>query len=267
MNDMNDISCTYGGDREQTLIAYLYDDIDPAERSVFDAHLVTCGRCRRDLEALDGVRTQLSRWSPPEPDFESIHNPESATGTRQSTSWWRAVPAWAQVAAALLFLGVSAAIANLDVRYDQNGLTVRTGWSKAASPTVAAAASAPGVAGRAGADAPWRAELTALEAELRSEIRSARATAAQSVPIRSAVAPTDADVLRRVRVLVDESERKQQRELALRIAEVFRDLNAQRQVDLTKIDRNLGFIQNSTGVEIMKQRETINYLVRVSQRQ
>jgi hypothetical protein len=266
MNDMNDISCTYGGDREQTLIAYLYDDIDPAERSVFDAHLVTCGRCRRDLEALDGVRTQLSRWSPPEPDFESIRNPQSAIRNRQSTSWWREVPVWAQVAAALLFLGVSAAIANLDVRYDQNGLTVRTGWSKAAGPTVAPAANVPG-ANRAAAAAPWRAELTALEAQLRSEIRSARAPAPQqAVPIRSA-APTDADLLRRVRALVDESERKQQRELALRIAEVFRDVSAQRQADLTKIDRNLGFIQNSTGVEMMKQRETINYLVKVSQRQ
>ena len=264
MNDMNDISCTYGGDRQQTLIAYLYDDIDPAERSVFDAHLVTCGRCRRDLDALDGVRTQLARWSPPEPDFESIRNRQSAIGTHRSTSWWRAVPAWAQVAAALLFLGVSAAIANLDVRYDRNGLTVRTGWSKAASPT---AADAPGAANRAAAQAPWRADLTTLEAQLRSEIRSARAAAPQSLQIKSAAAPTDADVLRRVRALVDESERKQQRELALRIAELFRDVNAQRQVDLTKIDRNLGFIQNSTGVEMMKQRETINYLVKVSQRQ
>jgi putative zinc finger protein len=270
---MNDIACTYGGDREQTLIAYLYNDIDPAERSIFDAHLVMCSRCRRDLDALDGVRTQLARWSPPEPDFESIRNPRSAPrqtpgalsslkGAHQSLSW-RAVPIWAQVAAALLFLGVSAAIANLDVRYDQNGLTVRTGWSKAVNST-ATTANTPADANRAAGDAPWRAELTALEAQLRSEIRSARAAAA-SVPTRSAAA-TDADVLRRVHALIDESERKQQRELALRVAEVFRDVNAQRQADLTKIDRNLAFIQNSTGVEILKQREATNYLMKVSQR-
>jgi hypothetical protein len=261
---MNDISCTYGGDREQTLIAYLYDDIDPAERSLFDAHLVTCARCRRDLDALDGVRTQLARWSPPEPDFESIRNPRSAIRNHHSTSWWRAVPVWAQVAAALLFLGVSAAIANLDVRYDQTGLTVRTGWSKAANSTAPPAANPLGFASRAAGDAPWRADLTALEAQLRSEI--ARSGGAQSVSIRSA-APPDADVLRRVRTLIDQSERKQQRELALRIAEVFRDVNAQRRMDLTKIDRNLGFIQNSTGVEILKQRETLNYLMKASQRQ
>ena len=40
------------------------------------------------------------------------------------------MPAWAQVAAALFVLGVSATIANLDVRYDRSGLTIRTGWSK-----------------------------------------------------------------------------------------------------------------------------------------
>ena len=36
---------------------------------------------------------------------------------------------------------------------------------------------------------------------------------------------------------------------------------------LVKIDHSLGLIQNNTGVEAMKQRELLNYLVRVSQRQ
>src|SRR6185503_12201003 len=40
------------------------------------------------------------------------------------------LPVWAQTAAALLFLGVSAGIANLDVHYDQSGLSIRTGWSR-----------------------------------------------------------------------------------------------------------------------------------------
>ena len=77
----------------------------------------------------------------------------------------------------------------------------------------------------------------------------------------------DGEVLRRVRALLEESERKQQRELALRVAQVIRDVNAQREADLVKIDRSLGLIQNNTGVEAMKQRELLNYLVRVSQKQ
>ena len=74
-------------------------------------------------------------------------------------------------------------------------------------------------------------------------------------------------MIRRVRALIDESEKRQQRELALRVAQVLRDVNVQRQVDLSNIDRNLGVIQNKTGVEILRQREIVNYLMRVSQRQ
>jgi anti-sigma factor RsiW len=251
---MTDITCTYAGDREHTLIAYLYDDIDPAERAAFGAHLPGCERCRRDLAALGGVRRQLARWAPPEPKVTVDGRQSTASPQPPASSpWWREIPAWAQVAAALLFLGVSAGLANLDVRYDATGLSMRTGWSRPApgAQTVAVPA-----------DVVSRTELTALEQQLRDEIRAVQ-TSAQ--PLRAAV--SDADVNRRLRTLIDESEKRQQRELALRIAQISRDVNAQRQVDLSKIDRNLGLIQNQTGVEILKQREMVNYLMRVSQRQ
>jgi hypothetical protein len=257
---MTAIACTYSGNRDETLIAYLYEDIDSAERVAFDAHLVTCTRCRLDLEALRGVRRQLARWSPPEPNFV-VRHPQSSIRT-PVRSLWRAVPVWAQVAAALLFLGVSAGIANIDARYDGNGLTVRTGWSKpAATPALAPAARA---AEARGSTAPWRADLTALEQQLRSELGASQA----ALPSVRSTAASEAEVLRRARAMVEESERRQQRELALRVAEVLRDVNAQRRADLVKIDRNLGLIQNNTGVEVLRQREMLNtILTRVSQRQ
>ena len=68
-----------------------------------------------------------------------------------------------------------------------------------------------------------------------------------------------------MQALIDESERRQQRELALRVGEVLRDVNGQRQADLVQIERSLGAIQSNTGVEMMRQRETINnILVRTS---
>jgi hypothetical protein len=70
-----------------------------------------------------------------------------------------------------------------------------------------------------------------------------------------------------VRALLDESERRQQRELALRVAEVLRDVSTQRQADLVKIDRSLGAVQNNLGVEVMKQRQSLNLLYHASQRQ
>ncbi|HLW17761.1 MAG TPA: zf-HC2 domain-containing protein [Actinomycetota bacterium] len=246
MTDM--MSCSYTGDREQSLIAYLYGDIDPSERAAFSAHLVACERCRRDLAALGGVRRQLAQWAPPEPALEAARRPP--TGVRRV--WWE-IPAWAQVAAALLFVGVAAGAAHLDVRYDTDGLSVRTGWSKAAA---AAPPSQP--PGALASNVATRDDLAAVTRQLRAELQA-------PAPVRAA--STDADAVRRVRALIDESEKRQQRELALRIAQVLRDVNAQRQVDLSNIDRNLGLFQNKAGVEILKQREMVNYLMRVSQRQ
>jgi len=72
---------------------------------------------------------------------------------------------------------------------------------------------------------------------------------------------TSNETLRRVRALVDERERRQQRELALRLAEAIRDINAQRQADLVRIDRNIGAMQNNTGREMLRQRnEMLNYV-------
>ena len=73
--------------------------------------------------------------------------------------------------------------------------------------------------------------------------------------------PLGPEALRRVRALVDESERRQQRELALRLGEAMREVNAQRQEDLVRIDRNIGAMQSNTGREMLRQRsEMLNYV-------
>jgi hypothetical protein len=193
------------------------------------------------------------------------------------------MPTWAQVAAAALFVGVGIGLANVDVRHDASGWRVRSGWSKpvdALAPPVASAV-------QTGADAPTHAELTALEARLRAEISRTNSTntpgAANSANVGDFKNPANLknpenpenpanpgnlgppELLRRVRTLIDESERRQQRELALRIGEMLRDVNGQRQADLAQIQRSLGVIQSNTGVEMMRQRETINnILVRAS---
>jgi len=257
---MTDINCKYDGDREGMLIAYLYDDIDAGDRAAFDAHLAACARCRTELSALGGVRRQLARWNPPARPISA--EPFSSA---QSHSWWRAIPAWAQVAAALLFLGVSAGVANLNVKYDASGLTVRTGWMnvdsaqlKPGAPDGDQARLKPGTS----ATVASQSDLTALEQRLRDELRAAPAANAAPRP-----STADADTLRRVRALIDESERRQQRELALRVAQVLTDVQAQRQADLRKIDTTLSGVQRDLGIQVLQQRERMNYLMRVNQRQ
>jgi hypothetical protein len=275
---MTETLCGYPG-RDDIIVTYLYDGLDDGARSAFDAHVAICSQCRNELEALRGVRTHLARWEPPARTvgvpLSFVTGRPDAVGDQEREfppvkgSWWREMPAWAQVAAAILCLGVGAGLANLDIRYDPQGLSIRTGWSRARTEGQAPAARAAAVAPApiAAASSPWRADLTTLERQLRTEFQAARSTAADTATVGAPAQPSmsDAELLRRVRVLVDDSERRQQRELALRVGQLLRDVNAQRQADLRKIDSNLGFIQSNTGAEVMKQRQLLmNYIVRAS---
>jgi hypothetical protein len=212
------------------------------------------------VAALRGVRAQLGTWEPPV--VPALQPPVSTP-----QPWWRTIPAWAQVAAALLFVGVSATIANLDVRYDRNGFSLNTGWST--RPSASSLPVRSDESGRSGG-APWRSDLTALQQQLEMEFRASQASAGSvAAPAQTTrAASPDTETLRRVRVLLDESEKRQQRELALRVAEVLRDVNAQRQADLVKIDRSLGVVSTNAGVDVMKsRRELMDYIQRVSLRQ
>ncbi len=274
---MNKIQCIYPN-RDAVLVAYLYDDIDQDERVAFESHLATCRLCDDEFASLRGVRETLGEWAPPEParaftsslqspvfSLQSPGNEQRAT-SYEPRAWWHNVPVWAQVAAAVLVLGASASIANLDVRYDHaGGLSVRTGWSKPA-PVAAPAAQATTAAVDA---APWRADLAALQNQLRSELRSAMRTSQPATVAATSAAPAgdampDAEFRRRVRVLLDESEKKQQNELALHLAQLQSDVYAQRQADLAKINQNIGFIQNTYGNTYGDLR---NYVLKVSQKQ
>ena len=94
-----------------------------------------------------------------------------------------------------------------------------------------------------------------------------RAAAETRGPVATAApAGSDAEVLARVRALIDESEQRQRRELALRTAEVVRDVDAQRQVDWTRVQRAMGQFEGTAGAELQRQRQDLNNLIRVSQR-
>ena len=251
-------SCEYAN-RDEVIVSYLYDDLDDVSRVTFDAHLSVCSVCRGEIGELRAVRRQLQKWEAPAV-VSSLQPP--VRGVQRQTSWWQEIPMWARAAAAVVCIGAAAGLANIDVRYNQEGFTVRTGWLTPSMPTSATAAPASALAGGDGV-VPWRADLAALERQLRNEFRS---ESTQPMAVASATpAMSETELLRRVRQLVQESERKQERELALRVGQVLRSVDAQRQADLRRIDNNLGLIQNNTGAEVMRQRQMlINYLSRVS---
>jgi hypothetical protein len=236
------------------LVSYLYDECTPAERRAIAAHLVVCGACGEELIALGGTREQLAMWTPPDAQLGFRIAPEtSRSNVLRPARWWRQpMPAWAQAAAAAVIFatGMSLGAVRGVMQPVDGGLRG----------SVAARSGAP-VAANTAAAAITRADLVALEQRLRSELSQTHA------PSQTAAAsPADSRVLERVRVMIDESEQRQRRELALRSAELVRDFDAQRNVDLARIERTLGQMDGTTGVEVAQQRQMLNYLMRVSQR-
>ena len=258
------MSETFRCDDKEMFVAYLYDEIDIDGRREVERHMRTCGACAREAEVLQGVREDLASWQPPEPDLGFVIMQKPATVLR-SGRWARlgSVPAWAQAAAAVLVLGVGAAVANLQIRYDNEGVTVRTGWmAPAAAESPAAAPS--GLQNVSTRDDSWRAELSALEERLRRDLVQPRETG-EAVAVRTSDASVDpAALMRRVEALVNASEQRQRDEIGLRLTQAQRDWSMQRRADMDRIDQRVGSLQGRTLMNAAGQQEMMNLLRRVS---
>jgi len=124
MNDINNPCPSH-----ESLVTYLYDECEPAERTTIAAHVSICTLCTDEIHALSDTRAHLSSWSPPALPLgfqltrteteqpSNVLRPEwiasrSSHSVRQvSEGWWRQpLPAWAQAAAAVVIFaaGMSA---------------------------------------------------------------------------------------------------------------------------------------------------------------
>jgi hypothetical protein len=243
-------------DSKELLVAFLYDELDPSAKRTFEAHVASCAECRDEIAELRATRGQIALWTPPEPDlgFRLIRG-AAAPPPPPPPPRFRIAPAWGLAAAALLVLAVGAAIANLDVRYDAAGLSVRTGWQHVGdAPSAAPQNAAGGVA-----NVDWKAQAEVLDRRLRDLERAVGARPQPSaVQSASATNLSDAEVLQQVREIVGQSETRQQRMVTARLAELTRTFDAQRRIDLATIDQGMMRLQNTSGVEMRRTRELFN---------
>lgn len=200
------------------LVSYQYGECEPAEHAVVAAHLTVCPACAAEVEALGATRRQLAAWAPPELDAGVRVTIEPPDRVLRPARWWRrALPGWAQAAAAVvLFAG---------------GLSMGGAASVWLAPEAAEAVAPP-------ASVPpmvSASDLAELERRLEEEIADVRGAVATP-----ATAGDRAQVLDEVRALIRASEARQRREFALRTADVVRDFDAQRRVDLAQVDRAVG---------------------------
>ena len=221
------MSCSYPN-REETLVSYAYDELDAFEKKAFALHLAGCDVCRAEATGFVELRDQLATWSPPELVGSAVVKSPPAASTR----WrWTDMPAWMQVAAAVLVLGVSAGAANLRVDIGSRGLSVRTGWMDGSRQTAQGAAPV------------TQAELASVQQELRRAIESiGRQAPALVAPVNVV---DDEEHARRTKTLIAASEKRQQAELALRLADLRQDMYIQRQADWTKVQQQISYIDRS----------------------
>lgn len=241
-------------DDKELLIGYVYGELEEFQLAAVERHVATCAACREEAAELRGMRHHLASWTPPERElgFRIVRGPEAPAAPRPSR--FRLSPAWGLAAAAVLVLAAATAIANLEVRYDANGLVVRAGWG-------AAPAAVEGTSGVAAAE--LHAEVERLNKRLEAfEAGAVRApAAAENV---DAPRVDDAEVIRQVRRMLNESEARQRREFVQVIAQVVRDFDMTRRADLARYQQGLGDLQGMTSAEVAQTRQLVNYLVRTA---
>jgi hypothetical protein len=243
----------------EQLVSYVYDELSDSERAEFEGHLSSCVECRQELAELRGARHLLASWSPPEPEF-NFHIVRGAAAPAVPRRRLSFVPQWAlNAAAALLFAAGLAAIANLEVRYGSDGLVVRTGWMRSGE---GAAAPADGDHAAQAAAVPAssdqvRRDVEALSARLR--------TLEQAAPLTRTATPVNAAITApELRRILAELESRQRTEMALQVGQLWKDFNAARVSDFSRMQEVVSRAQGVTNLQLRQHRDSIESLYRTA---
>jgi len=134
--------------RGEELVAYMYDEAQPAEARTFERHLDACAACREELAAFGSIREGVGEWraavlkgAPGVALAGELARPSSQAAPRPERDWRRALaalrefftrsPVWLQagtMAATLVVCALAAlAVARAEVRWDESGLAVNAG--------------------------------------------------------------------------------------------------------------------------------------------
>jgi hypothetical protein len=190
----DDIRC----EDHAALVGFLYDDCEADERARIRAHLAVCAQCAEELESLSMTREQLSAWTPPDAQLGFRVNPVGVSPARHAAWWSRPLPAWAQLAAAVVIFAAGS-LAGL-----MAGSTSVTMVSAPPSPGAQAA----------------NVALTRIERRL-------DALEFKQAPDRQTLVRYDNSsregVLQQVNQLIAESEQRNQQQISLVAMQVLRD--------------------------------------------
>ncbi|HXW05351.1 MAG TPA: zf-HC2 domain-containing protein [Vicinamibacterales bacterium] len=249
----------------ELLVGYLYDEVSAADRQRLERHLAACPGCRAEVDGLSETRETLRAWTPPAADlgFEVIRRPVEIGRRRPAFHVPRRL---GLAAAAVLVLALASALANLDVRLASDGVSIRTGWNHAAAPPTQRDAGVAAATPSHAESTPTAADFAALTVRLR-ELEAAVASRPPASATESTVSVSRVELLRQVRQLIAESEKRQQGELALMIGQVHRDVDAARRADFARLQQGLAQVQGLNDAQVLWQRQVEDRLLRAVQQQ
>ena len=233
-------------ENKELLIGYVYDELTVEQRSTFAAHLHSCSDCRHEVAGLEATRGHLAAWAPPAPDlgFQIVrHAVEQRPQVLPFRSRW--MPAMGLAAAAVLVLAAASAIANLEVRYGNDGLVVRTGWARSESPSAPTTAQGPSASPVSLTNAS--ADFALVEQRLR-----ALESAITAQPATSAARMSDTEMLRQVRAIVRDAESRQDGAVAQRMLQVWQDFERIRRADMAMLQQGTAQYQGVTNAELAR---------------
>jgi hypothetical protein len=255
---------------KEQLVSYVYEELASSERAEFERHLSGCAECQQELAELRGTRYQLTSWAPPQPEF-NFHIVRGAAAPSVPSApvvpiaprrRFAFVPQWAlSAAAALLLIAGAASVANLEVRYGQDGLVVSTGWMN--KPVIGQPVSVPNQASQAvpvsASSEQLKRDIDTLTARLQNiEQTYGPQLARVAAPARGTLTVPE---LRRI---LEELESRQRTELALQVAQVWKDFNAARVTDFTRMQDVVSRAQGVTNQQLRQHRDSIETLYRTA---
>ena len=228
-------------DNHEALLAYLYEEGDHAERLTVARHLQECAPCSVAVLEFQNVRGMLHDWTPPatELGFRIVQEKPAVLVPPRAFSFWpSAYGGWARAAAAVLVFAAGMAVSQFTMSYDAGVLIVRL-----RQPDTVPAQSQHA-----------RDKWIELAAENGPGVTTVPERALDNRLTPVATDTSTEQLLQRVRSMIDQSEQRQQRELALRLSQLNSEVDAQHQADLLRIQQNFG----------QQQEDVMNYLVRTS---
>lgn len=224
----------------EALIAYLYDECEPAERAATAAHIAQCRACAEEIASLRDTRAHLAAWAPPEMplgfQITRVEEAQSATVLRPAQWWRRPLPAWAQAAAAVAIFA-----AGLSAGAARQAPTGRISSTPAAS--TAPALTTPAVS---------RDDVARFEQRLRAIENAERV---QPAAVRTVSAHDDAALMARVEQLVAERVAESEARQQTLLRRVAREVDAHSQ-----LTQRVVAIQDTTTQELLQQRQALGTL-------